>query len=358
MNDQPVKLTLTPKRPVAVEIPPRPLFPDPVPAAECAAATQWVQAHGDRVRVLRWSGANAESGAAAIRLSVVIPMYNEEARVSGVLADSIEYLRNQPFPTCLVLVDDGSSDRTSAVAIAMLRAAPAGSLRTATLVRHAVNRGKASAIRTGLWIALGTHRLVMDADGSTPLSEVQTLLDAAEATGAGLVVGSRALRPGTVRQSFTRRIPHLLFRAWVRANGFRTVRDCQCGFKLYRADVAEALCAPGTGLSITSGYEFDLEHIELSRRIGHRVQEVPVIWVDKPGSKVRLVRDALAMVRGVKRLRERLASLPEGRVESKPSAASGDGTTERAVTNIPKSLGAILLATHPTLQLIPEALGM
>ncbi|MFA6044541.1 MAG: glycosyltransferase [Phycisphaerales bacterium] len=358
MIDNPARFVLALPRPVAVELPPRPVLPESLPHAECASATQWVQTHGDRVKVLRWSGANAESGPAAIRLSVVIPMYNEEARVSGVLADSIDYLRNQSFPTCLMLVDDGSSDRTSAIAVAMLRAAPAGSLHTATLVCHAVNRGKASAIRTGLWLASGAHRLVMDADGSTPLSEVRTLLDAAEATGAGLVVGSRALRRDMVRQSFKRHISHLLFRAWARANGFRTVRDSQCGFKLYRADVAEALCAPGLGLSITSGYEFDLEHIELSRRLGHRVQEVPVIWVDKPGSKVRLERDAVAMVRGVRRLRKRLASLPEGIVESKPSVVSGDTTTGRNLTDIPKSLGAFLLATHSTLQPIPEALGM
>ncbi|MBX9736558.1 MAG: glycosyltransferase [Phycisphaerales bacterium] len=336
MKDQPDKLALTKTRPIVVEIPSRSVLPEAMPTAECAAAAQWVQDHRDRVHVLRWAGANAESDAVPIQLSVVIPMYNEEARVSGVIADAIDYLRKQPFPTCLMLVDDGSSDRTSAIAVAMLRAAPAGSLCTATLVRHESNRGKASAIRTGLWIARGAHRLVMDADGSTPLSEVRTLLEAAAATGAGLVVGSRALRRDIVRQSFTRHVSHLLFRAWVRANGFRTVLDSQCGFKLYSAELAEVLSAPGTGLSVTSGYEFDLEHIELSRCLGHRVHEVPVIWVDMPGSKVRLVRDALAMVRGVRRLRERLASLPERPIESKPPVASEDGTAARAAINIPR----------------------
>lgn len=271
-------------------------------------AEEWVAGNGGPVRVRRWVPAGASSVPLDIQLTVVIPAYNEQSRLAATLAAAIRYLRAAPFTSCLMVVDDGSGDETVAIAEMMLRQAHQGSLRMATLVEHGKNRGKSFAVRNGLWIASGAHRVISDADAATPLWELDRLLAIAVESDAGLVVGSRGAPGGHTKWTLKRRLSHLLFRLWVRMNGLGAVKDSQCGFKLYRADLAERLCRPGSGLSATEGFEFDLEHIELARRLGHRVEEVGVRWADQPGSKVRLTRDAVAMFVGVRRLTKRLSA--------------------------------------------------
>lgn len=295
-------------RPVVVEI----IGPDrgsPLGGSLGQALTEeWVAANGGPVRVRRWVPAGASSVPLDIQLTVVIPAYNEQARLAATLAAAIRYLCVAPFSSCLMVVDDGSNDQTVPVAEMMLRQASEGSLRMATLVEHGKNRGKSAAVRNGLWIAAGAHRVISDADAATPLWELDRLLAVAVERNAALVVGSRAVEGGRTTWTLKRRLSHTMFRLWVRMNGLGAVKDSQCGFKLYRADLAEQLCRPGSGLSTTEGFEFDLEHIEIARRLGHRVEEVGVQWADQPGSKVRLTRDAAAMFVGVRRLAKRLSA--------------------------------------------------
>ncbi|MBY0111942.1 MAG: glycosyltransferase [Phycisphaerales bacterium] len=282
--------------------------PIPTTSDEAIAA-----GHGGPVRVRRWAPEENAQPRLSIDLTVIIPAYNEQARLAATLAAAIRYLCAAPFTSCLMVVDDGSNDQTVPVAEMMLRHAHQGSLRTTTLVEHGKNRGKSVAVRNGLWLASGAHRIVSDADAATPLWELDRLLAIAIERDAGLVVGSRDVTGESAAWTLKRRLSHQLFRLWVRMNRLGAVKDSQCGFKLYRADLAEQLCRPGSGLSTTEGFEFDLEHIELARKLGHRIEEVGVRWTDQPGSKVRLIRDAAAMFVGVRRLAKRLSAIqPKG----------------------------------------------
>lgn len=300
--------SLAPDRPVVVEAASAATAVAGVGPSVGLDGTSVVAAHGGPVRVSRWGPAGVTSVPPDIQLTVVIPAYNEQARLAATLAAAIHYLRAAPFTSCLMIVDDGSNDQTVAVTEMMLRQAIEGSLRMAMLVEHGKNRGKSAAVRNGLWLASGAHRMVSDADAATPLWELDRLLAIAVASNAGLVVGSRVAAGGRTKWTLKRRLSHLLFRLWVRMNELGAVKDSQCGFKLYRADLAEQLCRPGSGLSTTEGFEFDLEHIEIARKLGHRIEEVGVRWVDQPGSKVRLTRDAVAMFVGVRRLAKRLSA--------------------------------------------------
>lgn len=313
MADTLARPSFAPDRPVVVEAAAA-AAPVAGGGASVALGGAWVvAAHGGPVRVRRWAPEENAQPRSSPDVTVIIPAYNEQARLAATLAAAIRYLCAAPFTSCLMVVDDGSNDQTVPVAEMMLRHAHQGSLRTTTLVEHGKNRGKSVAVRNGLWLASGAHRIVSDADAATPLWELDRLLAIAIERDAGLVVGSRDVTGGSAAWTLKRRLSHQLFRLWVRMNGLGAVKDSQCGFKLYRADLAGQLCRPGSGLSTTEGFEFDLEHIELARKLGHRIEEVGVRWTDQPGSKVRLIRDAAAMFVGVRRLAKRLSAiLPKG----------------------------------------------
>lgn len=307
MNDSRDVPSLLPHRPVVVVAPLPESVSGVVPPSDSAEAETTAHGNGGPVRIRQWHADAHWRAALPPEVTVVIPAYNEQARLAATLSSAIRYLRAATFSSCLMVVDDGSTDETASIATMILRQASEGALRMVTLAQHGNNRGKAVTVKNGLWLASGRYRIVGDADAATPLWELDRLLAVALESDAGLVVGSRAAEGGRTLWTFKRRLSHLLFRLWVRANGLGVVKDSQCGFKLYRADLAEQLCRPGSGLSVTKGFEFDLEHVELAQRLGHRVEEIGVQWTDQPGSKVRLTRDAAAMFFGVRRLAKRLS---------------------------------------------------
>ena len=145
--------------------------------------------------------------------------------------------------------------------------------------------------------ARGDLCLFTDADGATKIEEIERL-EMAIRGGAVLAIGSRRLamqRGGyTVRTRWHRRVFGALFSTIVRhTTGIRDIEDTQCGFKLFRRDVAKDLFNVGR----IQGYGFDLELLYIAQRRGYRISEVPVSWADQPGSKVRLMTDSLAIVR-------------------------------------------------------------
>ena len=228
-------------------------------------------------------------------LSIVIPAYNEELRITPTIRDIVEYCRTGGRAFEVILVDDGSRDGTSAVGRLLCE-----EFWELKLIRLAANHGKGYAVRTGVINALGRSILFADADGATPIGEIERL-EAALDSGADVAIGSRALRAEGVRVH-AKAYRHLIGRAfhrlveWLADAG---VKDTQCGFKLFRSRVAHDLFSRMR----MNGFSFDVEVLVMARRRGHRVAEVPVNWTHRPGSKVRLTVDSLHMAADLFRIR-------------------------------------------------------
>jgi dolichyl-phosphate beta-glucosyltransferase len=238
------------------------------------------------------------------RWSVIIPAYNEAARLPTYLKEVQAYFEGRDEPYEVIVVDDGSQDGTAD----RVREVAAG--RPGVTV-HALdrNRGKGHAVRAGMARAVGELRLMADADGATPIAEVARL-EAAVAAGADLAVGSRVLEDlAVIRQVRAhRQLSGHVFNFLLRRLGAAPVLDTQCGFKLFRGAVAAALFPQVT----TDGFGFDVELLMLARRRGFRVAEVAVNWADQPGSKVRVLREGPRMLYEVLVARRRLARRPAG----------------------------------------------
>ena len=229
----------------------------------------------------------------------MIPAYNEAQRLPAYLSEVVAYFDGRGELYEVIVVDDGSADETAA------RVLEAQSIHPAvTLHRLAENRGKGFAVRAGMRAARGDLRLMADADGATPIAEVKRLETVIQA-GADLAVGSRALPDPSVRREVRihRKVSGEIFNFFARRMGVGDVTDTQCGFKLFRGAVAEALF----GELETTGFGFDVELLMLARRRRYRVIEVAINWADQPGSKVEVLRDGPRMLAQIVRARIRLA---------------------------------------------------
>ena len=232
---------------------------------------------------------------APIELSVVIPAYNEAARVGDTVRRILDYLERRGKSFELLLVDDGSRDGTLQAG----REAAAGDSRLLT-VRLERNLGKGAAVRAGVLQARGERVLFSDADLSTPIEELEKLEDALEG-GVGAAFASRALPASNVavRQPLYRQSMGKIFNLFVQLLVLPGVRDSQCGFKLFRADVAQEAFRHGR----LNGFCFDVEILFLIRRQGIPMREVPVAWYDSSGSQVHPVLDSTRMLLDLLRIR-------------------------------------------------------
>ncbi len=228
---------------------------------------------------------------APLDFSVIVPAYNEADRILPYLQAMTSHLRNRGRAYEILVVDDGSSDSTAAVVRAFARTAP-----EVQLIQLASCRGKGAAVRRGMQAAVGRFQLFTDADGATPIQELDRL-EQAVAKGADVAIGSRTLASRlpdfTVQARLYRSLLGMVFNAIVRQSGIRGIADTQCGFKLFRRHVAQDVFS----VSSIDGYGFDLELLYVAQQRGYRIAEVPVNWADQPGSKVRVLRDGLAMLR-------------------------------------------------------------
>jgi dolichyl-phosphate beta-glucosyltransferase len=230
-------------------------------------------------------------------LSVVIPCYNEEQRLPRTIEQIERYLDGKKAAYELILVDDGSQDGTRAVMDAA--AANHSAVRVEALPH---NRGKGRALAVGVEAAKGDEILVTDADLSTPIEELENLR-AALSGGAGIAIGSRALRGSRVEvsQPIYRVLMGKGFNLIVQAVLLPGIWDTQCGFKLFRADIARRVFA---GL-ITDGFGYDPEVLYRARRNGVKIAEVPVVWRNSAPTKVSPLKSSWDMLKHVVRLRLR-----------------------------------------------------
>ncbi|MBX7187608.1 MAG: glycosyltransferase family 2 protein [Vicinamibacteria bacterium] len=222
---------------------------------------------------------------APVSLSVVIPAFNEEKRLPGTLARVLPFLRSRGETFEVVVVDDGSKDRTAEVA------------RTAgpevRVLQNPGNRGKGYSVRNGMLNATGAWRLMCDADLSTPIEDLDTL-KAALGGDAQIAIASRAVADANVEkhQSIARESSGRFFNLLVRVLHLSGIKDTQCGFKLFSAAAAEAAFRN----SRLDGFAFDVEALVLAKRAGFGVREVGVTWRNDEQTRVSLGRGLAAFV--------------------------------------------------------------
>lgn len=218
-------------------------------------------------------------------LSIVIPAHNEETRLPGSLEKIAAFLSTQPYEAEVVVVENGSSDRTLALAQGIQ--AKMKFLR----VLHEDQRGKGLAVRRGMLEARGKYRFICDTDLSMPIEEVSHFLPPGKPD-AEIAIGSREA-PGAHRYDEPpyRHFVGRVFNLMVRIMALPGLQDSQCGFKMFRADVAEKVFS----LQTLGGMSFDVEVLFIARRLGYRIDEVPIPWYFNADSRVRLFRDSFRM---------------------------------------------------------------
>ncbi len=231
--------------------------------------------------------------------SVVIPCFNEAGRIGDTVGMTLDYLADVAPASELIVVNDGSTDATSAIA----RQALVGAKIEARLLENFPNCGKGAAVRKGLLAAQKPIALFFDADLSTPLDETPKVVGPIVNDEVDLAFGSRALDRGLIgiRQPLRREQAGRIFNLLVRIGTGLPFWDTQCGFKAFRLDV----CRPILEAARIEGFAFDVELLFLAHRAGLRLREIPVRWNHREGSKVRFIHDSLRMLREVIALRIR-----------------------------------------------------
>ena len=231
------------------------------------------------------------------RATLVVPAFNERNRIAGSIRSIAEWRQTRPggWDWEIVLVDDGSRDGTADVARQTAREAGLPlEIRT-----HPENRGKGAAIRTGVLASSGSPVLVSDTDLSTPLTEWVKLAERLPTH--PVAIGSRAIDEQLVgrRQPFYRRLLGKTGNILVRVFAVRGISDTQCGFKLFRGDVARTIFQDAR----IARFAYDMEVLHLAQRRGIAIAEVPVLWFNSPESKVSVWRDTLPTLWDLLRIR-------------------------------------------------------
>lgn len=224
-------------------------------------------------------------------LSIVIPAYNEEWRLPPTLLDMIDYFDGRDLDYEIIVVDDGSTDRTAEVVKRLEKIR-----KQVCLIQLPQNRGKGHAVRTGVLNSHGKYVLFADADGSTPIKDIERL-EAQFVEETKIVIGSRALpsEDTFVTRRWDRTLLERIFNFCVNLFILPVIADTQCGFKMFTAECAHFLFERQQA----ERWSFDIEILFIARKAGLKIAEVSINWNDVPGSKVNLFLDAMGMFRDI-----------------------------------------------------------
>ncbi len=236
------------------------------------------------------------SDTASVELSVIVPVFNEAARIDSGVQVILAYLRNGGWSWELIVVDDGSVDETAVKVQRAIAEEP-----RARLIQYLPNRGKGFAVRTGVLAASGMWIVFIDADLSTPVEEIECALSRLQ-TGVDIVVGSRAHPDAHIerKSSYFRRVASVVFdRVRNLIVGLHQFSDTQCGFKAARG----AAVRPLYERAVIERFMFDVEILYLAENAGLSMEELPVRWADSPGSTVRFLPGVYRMFRDLLRIR-------------------------------------------------------
>ncbi len=214
-------------------------------------------------------------------LSIVIPAYNEEKRIGRTLSRIDEYLKARDYECEVIVADDGSTDDTVRQAWKSALAEK-GRLK---VIGNEINRGKGFAVRSGILGSRGEYVLICDADLSTPIDELDKLFTHMK-EGHDIVIGSRSIEGADirVRQPWYRERMGKTFNFFVKLFLFRGLKDTQCGFKLFKGDIAREIAS----MMKLDGFCFDVEMLYLARKKGQAIKEVGIVWDNSPHSKVKI----------------------------------------------------------------------
>lgn len=233
-------------------------------------------------------------------LSIVIPAYNEERRLPPTLQRVAAFLRAQPFRSEILVVENGSTDRTSEVVEAFAAECVADSERYAVRLLHS-EKGKGNAVRHGALMARGSYILISDTDLAVPIEEaVRFLPPAIPSREYGIAIASREV-PGAVRhgEPHYRHLMGRVFNLLVRWMAVADIQDTQCGFKCLSQSAARTVFP----LQQIDGWGFDVEVLYIAQRHGIKIVEIPVNWYYGEDSRVRPVADTINMVRDLLAIR-------------------------------------------------------
>jgi dolichyl-phosphate beta-glucosyltransferase len=235
------------------------------------------------------------TAASPVDLALVVPAYDEEAQLADSLAQLRHYLATQPWRWEIRVVDDGSRDGTARVVAEIAAADPR------VVLQREPHRGKGGAVRAGMRATTARYRFLCDADLSMPVRELPRFLPPL-LEGADVAIGTReGAGARRVGEPLSRHLAGRLFNRLVRWMLVPGVHDTQCGFKLFTAAAADAIFPHVT----VEGWAFDIEALVIARRKGLRVREVPIEWHYRQASRVRVLRDGVAMFRALLRIRWR-----------------------------------------------------
>ncbi len=246
-------------------------------------------------------------------LSIIIPAYNEEHRLPKTLEQVFSFIGDQSYSTEVLIVENGSQDRTFDIAQSYTKSFP--QLR----VLRESSRGKGLAVRTGMLAARGEFRFMCDADLSMPIAQINRFIPP-QLVEFDIAIASREA-PGSVRyqEPEYRHIGGRAVNLMIRLLALPGFHDTQCGFKCFRADIAEQLFP----LQTLTGWSFDIELLYIARKRGYRIIELPIPWFFNPESKLNVVQDALKMGRDILGIHlKNMRGLYEPQIRSEANASN------------------------------------
>ncbi len=221
-----------------------------------------------------------------MKISIVIPAYNEEKRIEKSLSEIKKYCENNFQEYEVIVVDDCSNDKTNEI---VGRYADSN----IKLLKNKLNRGKGYSVKMGMLAAKYPMVLFSDSDLATPINELKNFIDYIE-QGYDIVIASRNLCDSDikVKQPFYRQIMGKFFPFLVNVIALKGFKDTQCGFKLFKTGAAKRI----NKLQTLERFSFDVEILFIARKLGYKIKEAPVVWIDKEGSKVNPIHDSFKML--------------------------------------------------------------
>jgi dolichyl-phosphate beta-glucosyltransferase len=244
-------------------------------------------------------------------LSIIIPAYNEEQRLPSSLDQIADFVDEQGYGIEVIVVDNDSSDATRAIADAY--AAQHDTMRVLSEPR----RGKGAAVRTGMLAGRGDYLFICDADLSMPVAEIVKFMPP-QRTGYDVAIASREIAGAQrIGEPEYRHLMGRVFNFIVRLLAIPKVQDTQCGFKVFRREVAEHVFPQQT----IDGWAFDVEVLFIALKAGYSLIEVPITWYYRPQSRVHPIRDSVTMLIEVLRVRwNGLRGLYDGKIRERADA--------------------------------------